>query len=182
MAADMGRPEGFLRALVTGIGRLVGWLLIVLMGVTIFDVITRRFFVLGSTQLQELEWHIHTVIFALALGYAYLRNDHVRIELVYGRLRRRSRLWIEIAGICLFLMPFTGVTLYYGTQFAYSAFLSGEASPSPVGLPHRWVIKSVLPLGLLVLLLAAVAVLLRCVDGLRRTPNGADDADDAGAG
>ncbi|MDE0718889.1 MAG: TRAP transporter small permease subunit, partial [Rhodospirillaceae bacterium] len=57
--------------------------------VIIFDVVSRRFFVLGSTKLQELEWHLHTVLFIFCLGYAFLPNAHVRIDLFRSRISNR---------------------------------------------------------------------------------------------
>ena len=63
-------------------GKVGAWLSIPLIFIIIFDVITRRFFVLGSTKIQEMEWHLHTAIFLLSLGFAYLKNSHVRIEII----------------------------------------------------------------------------------------------------
>ena len=57
--------------LLTKIARVAGWAGVALVLVTVFDVITRRFFVLGSTKLQELEWHFHTILFMFVIGYAY---------------------------------------------------------------------------------------------------------------
>ena len=64
------------------IGKIGAWLAIPLIGIIIFDIISRRFFVLGSIKLQEMEWHLHAALFLLALGYAYLKNSHVRIEVI----------------------------------------------------------------------------------------------------
>ena len=72
----------FLESFVKFFGKVGAWLSIPLIFIIIFDVITRRFFVLGSTKLQELEWHLHTAIFLLALGFAYIKNSHVRIEII----------------------------------------------------------------------------------------------------
>ena len=83
------------------IGRIAAWVSILLIVVIIFDVVTRRFFVLGSTKLQELEWHIHAVLFMFCLGYGYVKNTHVRIDLVREKLSERKKLWIELIG-CLF--------------------------------------------------------------------------------
>jgi len=69
-------------SVITWLGRVTAWVAIILMTVIVFDVITRRFFVLGSTKLQELEWHLHAVLFLFCLGWAYLSNAHVRIDLV----------------------------------------------------------------------------------------------------
>jgi len=138
------------------------------MAVIIFDVVTRRFLVLGSARFQELEWHLHATLFMLAFGYALLGNNHVRVELVRERLNPRARAVIEIVGVLVFLLPFTLVTIYYGIDFAVTAFVQGESSPSPQGLGQRWIVKSMIPLGMLLLALAGLAVLLRNVLFLTR--------------
>ena len=71
-----------LEAIVKFFGKIGAWLSIPLIFIIIFDIITRRFFILGSTKIQEMEWHLHTAIFLLALGFAYVKNSHVRIEII----------------------------------------------------------------------------------------------------
>jgi TRAP-type mannitol/chloroaromatic compound transport system permease small subunit len=162
--------DGVLRAIVSAAARLSGWLLLVLMGVIIFDVVTRRFFILGSTALQEFEWHLHAAILLLALGYGYLVDVHVRIGVFFDRLGPRLRALIELTGCLLFLLPFVVVTFYYGSDFAYTSWLQGEVSSSPDGLPQRWIVKALIPLGILILLLAGISIFLRnllILSGLR---------------
>ncbi len=160
-------------------GRLAAWAGVALVLVTIFDVVTREFTQsplpvlrafsewqqarFGSTVLQELEWHLHTLLFMLCLGWAYAAGAHVRIDVVRERLSDRTRDWIEAAGIVLFLLPFTGLVLWYGIDFAGVSFSQGEASASGAGLGHRWIIKAVLPLGLALLLLAGASRLIACI-------------------
>ena len=71
-----------LEAIVKFFGKIGAWLSIPLIFIIIFDIITRRFFILGSTKIQEMEWHLHTAIFLLSLGFAYVKNSHVRIEII----------------------------------------------------------------------------------------------------
>lgn len=150
----------------TLVGRCAGWLLVPLVAITVFDVVSRRFFVLGSIMLQELEWHLHTFLFALALGYAYLRNAHVRIDIVRARLAPRARAWIELVGCVLFMVPWCVVLFYYGIDHAKIAWEQGEVSSSGMGLPYRWVVKAALPLGLSVLFAAGLSVILRTLIAL----------------
>jgi TRAP-type mannitol/chloroaromatic compound transport system permease small subunit len=156
-----------LEALVDRIGRLAAWLIVPLILVTVFDVVSRRYFVLGSTALQEIEWHLHSGLFLLCLGYGYVRNAHVRIEILRERMTSSARAWVEVMGCLFFLVPYCLVTLYYGVDFVHSAWSVGERSSSPGGLCCRWAIKATLPLGLLLMLLAGIAVLLRHVLILR---------------
>lgn len=155
------------------VGQLAKWLILPLIAVTIYDVVTRKFFgfqfwlsgyvgdTLNSTKLQELEWHFHTALFALCLGFGYLRNAHVRIDLVSEKLKPRWRAWIELLGCVVFLIPYCVVIIYFAYNFALDAYLQHEISASLIGLPYRWIIKSVLFVGFVFALLAGISVMLR---------------------
>ena len=170
---------------VTRIGKIAAWAGVAIVLVTVFDVVSRRFLVLGSTKLQELEWHLHTILFAFCLGYAYIANAHVRIDLVRDRLSNRAKWWLEVAGLLLFLIPYCIVIVYFGADYVWRSFELDESSASATGLPHRWIIKSAIPLGFAVLLLAGIAVLLRNIvelfgpEHLRARLMGEEEAEDA---
>lgn len=147
---------------------LAGALLLVLAAVIIYDVIGRRFYATGSFKLQELEWHLHGGIAVLAFGYAYLKDGHVRIDIFARRIGERRRLWMELGAICLFLLPFMVLLVWFGYDFALRSFLRGETSSGGVGLSHRWIIKSVVPLAALLTISGGLSVALRCVAALFR--------------
>ena len=117
-----------LAGVVTRIGRLASWLAIALMLVILTDVVTRRFLVLGSGRLQDLEWHLHGALFLLCFGFAYVRDAHVRIELVRDHMSARLRAGLEIAGILLFLVPFCVLVIKFGIEFAERSYRTGETS------------------------------------------------------
>ncbi|MBT4109151.1 MAG: hypothetical protein HOE34_03360, partial [Pelagibacterales bacterium] len=79
LAKTLLKISSKLENILEAIGKLGAWLSLPLIGIIMFDIISRKFFVLGSTKLQEMEWHLHAALFLLALGYAYLKNSHVRI-------------------------------------------------------------------------------------------------------
>ncbi|MBC8240984.1 MAG: TRAP transporter small permease subunit [Alphaproteobacteria bacterium] len=114
-----------------------------------------------STMLQELEWHMHTVLFSLVLGYGFTRNRHVRVDLVRMHLQTKTQAFIEFAGTTFFMIPYTLVVLYFCYVFTYDSFVTNEISASLVGMSHRWVIKSILGLGLIIALLSGIAVWLQ---------------------
>jgi len=152
--------EGLDRVIIK-IGKVAAWAGLALIVITIFDVVTRRFFVLGSTKLQEAEWHFHVILFAFCIGYAYLKDAHVRIDLVREKLNERAQWWIEIAGILLFLLPYCGLVVWFGINFTERSFATSEISASATGLTHRWLIKAVIPIGFTILALSGIAILLR---------------------
>ena len=165
----------------TVVGKLAAWLLLPLVAVIIIDVITRKFglltqlidwlrtsgyeaaahFVdsyLTSTKFQEMEWHLHAALFLLCMGFGYVKNSHVRIELIRERFSLETRAWVEFVGCIIFILPYAGLVLYFSIDFAHRSFLMNEVSSALTGLSHRWIIKSFVPLGMILLLLSAAAV------------------------
>ena len=114
-----------------------------------------------STKLQEWEWHWHTVLFTLVLGYCYVNNRHVRVDLIRENLPFRAQAWIEFLGCSFFMIPFCAIVGYFAFEYAYLAWIVGEISASLVGLSYRWAIKAVLVAGLLVAGLAGISVWLQ---------------------
>ena len=155
------RIDEFTEKWILRIGQAAAWVSLLLMTVIVFDVITRRFLVLGSTKLQDLEWHFHAILFMFCLGYAYIKDAHVRIDLVRERLSRRSQLWIEFIGCVFFLIPYSFIVIYYGADWWHRSFIQNEMSESATGLPYRWIIKSILPIGFGILLITAVGAAFR---------------------
>ncbi len=157
------------------IASIFGWLLVALVAVICWDVITRKMgFQLpgfGSTPLQELEWHLHGMLFLFWLGYAYVRNIHVRIDVFTGHLPWRLQAWLEILGIGIFAIPYCALATYYSWAFVVVSYLQNESSDAPNGLANRWFIKGCLFLGMVLLDAAVVSVLLRKIVGLFGPPN-----------
>ena len=156
------------------------WAFIACIAVITLDVVTRKlgfqFPGMGSTRLQELEWHLHAVLFCTWLGYAYVRNAHVRIDVFIGGLTPRGKLWLELWGCVLFALPYLWVALPYALDFFLVSFRQGEGSDAPTGLPSRWIIKGFLLLGFVTVTAAVLAVLARCVVALFGTPEQASRA------
>ena len=154
-------------AVLRTIAHIFAWAFVANIVVICFDVITRKFGFqlphLGSTRLQELEWHLHGALFCSWLGYAYVRNAHVRIDIVTSNLSARRRAWLEVFGCLVFALPYVLIALPYAHQFFMVSFLQNEMSETPNGLPHRWIVKGALYLSFWGILLAVISVLLRQV-------------------
>ena len=157
-------------------GRLGSWLILPLIGVVMFDVLTRKLFggaiqqwiqetslylVLSPTKLQESEWHLHGALFMLAIGFSYTMNAHVRVDVLREKVSDRKQAWIEMLGILVFLLPYLLVIGYLCLNFIWRAYDSNEASAAMTGLSHRWIIKSFLLVCLILVLFAGVCTLLR---------------------
>ncbi len=149
--------------IVSFFGKLGAWSIICLMLIILLDVTLRRWFVIGSTKLQELEWHLHGILFLMCLGWAYLKNSHVRIELLSERMSSRSQAWVEMLGILLFLVPYVAAIIIFGMDYVGFSYQYNEGSASPTGLPNRWIIKSAIVVGFAVLGLAAISRLFETI-------------------
>ena len=162
-----------LRSFVDFVGRWGAWLILPLVIVTVFDVTARKLVwvqiwlvnnispVFGSTLLQELEWHFHTALFTLVLGYGYIWNTHVRVDLIREKLEFRKKAWLEFLGLTFFMIPYCLTVIWFASIYAYDSWAINEISASQVGLTHRWIIKSVLVFGMIVAALSGVAVWLQ---------------------
>ena len=162
-----------LRSFVEFVGRWGAVFILPLVFITMWDVFLRKIggmqvwlvehfgAAFESTVIQEFEWHFHTALFTLVLGYGVVRNRHVRVDLVREKLSFRKQAWIEFLGLTFFLIPYCLLVGYFATIFAYDSFMVAEKSASTVGLSYRWIIKSVLVLGILTALLAGIAVWLQ---------------------
>ena len=174
-----------LRVAVDRVGRFGSWFILPLVLITCYDVILRklkffyvwvlenfgRLVIFESTILQELEWHMHTVLFALVLGYGYIHNTHVRVDLVREKISFRRKAWLEFLGTSVFLIPYTCIVIYFAVVYAYDSFMMNEISASAVGLEQRWIIKTVLVTGLVFALVAGFAVWLQTVTVLWGNPD-----------
>jgi len=142
-------------------GRSTSWASLILVAVTLFDVISRRFFVLGSTKLQEAEWHLHTVLLMFVIAYGCLKDTHVRIDLVREQQTTRAKAWIDFVGGLTLLIPYSLLILYTGFGFVKSSFILNEVSASMTGLPYRWVIKATVLVAFILVLMAGISILIR---------------------
>jgi TRAP-type mannitol/chloroaromatic compound transport system permease small subunit len=144
-----------------------GWLFIACTVVIVFDVLTRKFGfqipAMGSTRLQELEWHLHTALFCFWLGTAYLKNAHVRIDILVSGAPARRRAWIEFLGVVVFAIPYCLIAIYFSYDFFHTAWQFNEYSDSATGLPWRWIPKGIISIGLVLLLAAVLAVGMRLI-------------------
>ncbi len=156
--------------------RLGAWLIVPLILIIVYDVVTRKivfiqqwvmnswlYAYISPTKLQEMEWHLHAVIFLMAYALAYLLNTHVRVDIWRDHRSERTRGWIELGAILLLALPFCSVLVYQAWFFVLKSYAQGEGSAAMTGLPHRWVIKSFVLLGTGLLLTALLATLMRLV-------------------
>ncbi len=164
----MERTADILTRICDYAGRIAAVCMVGLVFLIMYDVVGRKFFATGSVMIQDLQWHIHGVVAMFAFGYTYTRNAHVRIDVIAQRYSPRFRLWMELLVVVFLVIPFFLVIAWYGYTFAERAFVRGEGANGGRGLPHRWIVKSIVPVSALLTIAGCVAVCLRIWTALRR--------------
>ena len=156
------------------VGRFTYWLVLVAVLISSFNAIVRKTLHMSSNSLLEIQWYLFSAIFLLCAGYTLMNNEHVRVDVLFGRLSRRKQLVIEIFGLLVFLGPMTMLILVLSWQPFLDAFHSGEMSSNAGGL-IRWPVKLLIPVGFFLLLLQGVSELIKNIHEYRRL--GAGQAD-----
>ncbi len=150
------------------IGIVISFLTGLLVIVVCYDVISRYFFKSSSVAVQELEWHLFSVIFLMGAAYTLLTENHVRVDVIYVRLSEKKKAWINIFGTLFFLIPLCVTVLYTSWNFTATSFAINETSPDPGGLPARFIIKSILPISFVFILLQGFSLLFKSIQEIKK--------------
>ena len=149
--------------LIERLGTAVSWLTSILVLLIGYDVVMRYFFNRSSAGIYELEWHLFSMIFLLGAAYALKHDRHVRVDVIYHRLSEKKKAWINLIGTLVFLIPLSLVIIKSGFDFAANAFALEEISADPGGLPARFLIKSVIPVGFAMVFLQALSLVFKSI-------------------
>ncbi len=141
------------------------WLVLLACVISAGNATARYLINLSSNGWLEIQWYMFAGIVLLGAPKTLRINGHVRVDLLYSRLADRTRLWIDIFGICLFLLPAMAYLAYLAWPFFVTSFVTQERSSNAGGL-LLWPVKSVLPLGFALVWLQGLAELLKRVVGL----------------
>lgn len=144
----------------TLVGKFTMWLILATTLISAGNALVRKFFNVSSNGLLEIQWYLFAGVFMLGASYGFLRNSHVRIDFISGKLSARARNWIDIVGIVCVLFPFCVVVISLGWPFFMQAFNSGEMSQNAGGL-IRWPAYLMIPVGFALLLMQGVSELIK---------------------
>jgi len=141
-------------------GRWVAWLVLFAVLISAANASMRKAFNMSSNGFLEIQWYLFAAVFLLASGYTLLRQEHVKIDVISGRFSKRTQIWIDIIGICVFLLPFTFMITKLALPLVINAYVTQEVSSNAGGL-IRWPVFALLPLGMLLLAIQAVSELIK---------------------
>lgn len=148
------------------VGRLVYWLVLVAVLVSAGNAIIRYSLNMSSNAWLEIQWYLFSAIFLFSAGYTLLHNQHVRIDVITGRMPKRIQAWIDIFGTLFFLLPMAIAILWLSWPVFVDAYQHNEVSTNAGGL-IVWPARLMLPAGFLLLVLQGCSELVKRVAFLR---------------
>jgi len=148
------------------VGRLVYWLILVVVLISAANAVVRKAFDYSSNAYLEVQWYLFSVIFLFGAGYTLLRNDHVRIDIIQGRLSPRAQNWIDVLGILLFLMPMSLIIMALSWPLFVDSLQRHEVSTNAGGL-IIWPARLMIPIGFALLIIQAISELIKRIAFLR---------------
>lgn len=148
------------------IGRAASWLVLLVVVISAGNAVVRKAFNSSSNALLEVQWYLFAAVFMLMAAYVLQRNAHVRIDFVSSRLTARTRAWVDVFGLLVFVLPLCGLLIHLGWPTVADAWRNGEVSPNAGGLV-RWPVYALLPAGMGLLLVQSLSELVKRVAFLR---------------
>jgi len=153
-------------AITERVGRFVYWLVLIVVLISAANAIVRKLFNYSSNAYLEIQWYLFSVIFLFGAGYTLLRNEHVRIDIISGRLSARAQNWIDVVGIVLFLWPMSFVIMWLSWPLFVDSLARHEVSSNAGGL-LIWPARLMMPIGFALLIMQSVSELIKRIAFLR---------------
>jgi TRAP-type mannitol/chloroaromatic compound transport system permease small subunit len=147
-------------------GRAVSWLTLFMVITTFTVVVMRYLFDTGLIAIQESINYMHASVFLIGAAYTLKHEGHVRVDIFYGRFSHRARAWVDLFGALFLLMPFMIFIGWMSWEYVIESWKVLEGSREAGGLPGVFLLKSLIPLMAALLILQAVAQIVRCLQTL----------------
>ena len=148
------------------IGHAFYWLILLMVVISAANAVVRKAFNYSSNGLLEIQWYLFSAIFLFLAGYTLLRNEHVRIDVIAGRLSKKAQTWIDILGTLFFLLPMAVLVMWLSWPVFVDAFQRNEVSTNAGGL-IIWPARLMVPIGFALLVLQGISELIKRVAFLR---------------
>ena len=145
----------------TRLASIVKWASLLMVTTTLIVVILRYVFSVGAIAIQELTMYFHGISFLLAIPYGILKDTHVRVDLVYGRLSTERRNFIDSIGHCLFLIPVGIFLIVTSLPYVETSWAIWERSSEVGGLPGIFALKTCVPIAGALLTLQGLSELIK---------------------
>jgi TRAP-type mannitol/chloroaromatic compound transport system permease small subunit len=144
---------------------IANWLVLLAAVVSAGNAASRYLFSESSNGWLEIQWYMFTGMVLLGAPYTLRMNEHVRVDLVYGMVSERTRIWIDIIGGVLFLLPICIILTYFTWPWFLESWLQNEQSSNAGGLV-RWPVKLLLPLGFCMMAVQGISEIIKRIAAL----------------
>jgi len=142
------------------VGRSLYWLVLAAVIISAANAIVRKAFNVSSNSFLEIQWYLFSAIFLGCAGYTLLRNEHVRIDVIAGKLSKRAQTWIDIFGTIFFLLPMAVLIMWLSWPVFIEAYARQEVSTNAGGL-IVWPARLLVPIGFFLLALQGLSELVK---------------------
>ena len=148
------------------VGLTVSWLVLAAVLISAANAVVRKGFNVSSNAFLEIQWYLFSVVFLFCAGYTLLRNQHVRIDVIAGRLSPRAQAWIDILGTLFFLLPMSVTIMWLSWPVFIEAYQRHEVSTNAGGL-LIWPARLLVPIGFFLLVIQGISELIKRVAFLK---------------
>ncbi|MCW8092634.1 TRAP transporter small permease subunit [Alteromonas sp. ASW11-130] len=139
-----------------------------LMVVITFAIVVLRYGIgVGWIAMQESVMYLHATVFMIGIAFTLADDAHVRVDVFYHKMSLQKRSWVNALGTVLLLFPVCLFIISYSFRYVVESWGLLEASQEAGGLPLVFLLKSLIPIGAILLLLQGVSVLLNSINQLR---------------
>jgi TRAP-type mannitol/chloroaromatic compound transport system permease small subunit len=156
------RFSAFIDALNEWIGKHAAWLGLAAVVICTVNAIARYALNMSSNAWLEMQWYLNSAVFLLIAAWALKRNEHVRIDVIAGRLTPRAQAWIDIVGSTFMLLPAVVIIAWYSWPSLVSSIHVNEYSSDPGGL-IRWPVRLLIPVAFTLLALQGISEIIKRV-------------------
>ncbi|QTN22784.1 TRAP transporter small permease subunit [Rhizobacter sp. AJA081-3] len=151
-----------IEALIDAVGRATLYMTLAMIGLVAVNVLLRYTLSFGSVWSQELEWHLLAAVILFGMSYALQRGDNVRVDVFYANFTPRAKFVVNlVSGVLTLAIALLFIKLSW--SYVLQSWAIGETSADPGGIPWRWAVKGLIPLGFGLLALQTVGALMRLV-------------------
>ena len=161
LAPPLPRWIRVIDSITTAIGSRLGWLILISCAASAGNAVFRKLFNMSTNAWLEIQWYLFGVVFMLGAARVLQLNEHVRIDALSGYWSERTRLWVDLLGITLFIWPTVVLFVLFGWPMFWQSWTLQEISADAGGL-IRWPIKLMVPLGFAWLGVQSVAEWGKC--------------------
>jgi TRAP-type mannitol/chloroaromatic compound transport system permease small subunit len=144
---------------------VANWLVLFACVISAGNAAVRYLLSYSSNGWLEVQWYMFAGMVLLGGPYTLKMNEHVRVDLFYGIASERVRLWIDIVGGLLFLMPICLILIHFTWPWFVDSWEIGEQSSNAGGL-IRWPVKFLLPFGFALMALQGISEIIKRIAAL----------------